>query len=194
MFHAKNREEMPMQSDNTENRCSNHPPRNNMKELGALALGLLRKIGGIAIILVLVVLSYPVLELVIEYCRAQSEAYHAATQFAVTNSDVTRVTGPVSTVRIDNRFNFHFCGKQADYTLELTGENADATLQIQVKYLEGSWGVTEAVLYTADHTTRVLRQTTTDWSVDSSKAGFNPFLWKNACYATSFPPMVSGTF
>jgi hypothetical protein len=153
------------------------------------------KIGRGVIILVLVVLSYPVLELVIEYGRTKSDAYQAATQFALNNPVVSRVTGPVSKVRIDNRFNFRFCSRQGDYTLDLTGEHADATLQIQVQYLAESWVVTEAVLHTADHTTHSIRQTTTDWRTDATSIWPNsPFLWKNACYGTSFPPMLSGTF
>lgn len=168
-------------------------PWKEMRRLGLLGLGVLVKIGRVVIILVLVVLSYPVLEFIIEYGRTHSEAYHVATQFAVTSSDVLQVTGPVSSVRIDNRFNFHFCGKQADYTLDLTGENADTTLQVQVKDLADAWVVTEAVMRMANHTTRFIRQTTTDWSVDADADGIYPFLWKNACYGTSFPPMLSGT-
>lgn len=110
-----------------------------------------------------------------------------AKQFAVTNSDVIQVTGPVSKVLLDNRFNFHFCGDQADYTLELTGEHADVILQIQLKYLADSWVITEAALRMANHTTRFIRQTTADWSVDADASGLYPFLWRNACYATSFP-------
>ncbi len=163
------------------------------RELGVLGLGVLVKIGRVVIILVLVLLSYPVLEFIIEYGRTHSEAYHVATQFAVTNSDVLQVTGPVSSVRIDNRFNFHFCGKQADYTLDLTGEHADVILKIQVKDLADSWVVAEAVLRTAGHPPRVIRQTTADWRMDPDTAGLYPFLWRNACYATSFPPMLSGT-
>lgn len=146
------------------------------------------------IILVLVLLSYPVLELIIKYGRTHSDAYQLATQFAVNNSDVFQVTGAVSKVRLDNRFNFHFCSRQADYTLDLTGEKAKATLQIQVKYIADSWVVTEAALSTADHTTLAIRQASKDWGSDSASAGLYPFLWKKACYATSFPPMLSGTF
>lgn len=183
-----------MQHDKGERRLSKRTLVKKVGQLGVLGFGVLVKIGRVVIILVLVLLSYPVLEFIIEYGRTHSEAYHVATQFAVTNSDVLQVTGPVSSVRIDNRFNFHFCGKQADYTLDLTGEHADVILQIQVKNLADSWVVTEAVLRRANHTTRFIRQTTTDRSVDADAYGLYPFLWKNACYATSFPPMLSGTF
>lgn len=183
-----------MQPDKKERRLSKCTLLKKVRELGVLGLGILVKIGRVVIILVLVLLSYPVLELMIEYGRTHSEAYHVARHFAVTNSDVLQVTGPVFSVRIDNRFNFHFCGKQADYTLDLRGEHADVILQIQVKELADSWVVTEAALRMANHTTRFIRQTTTDWSVDADAAGLYPFLWRNACYATSFPPMLSGTF
>ncbi len=182
-----------MQHDKGESSWSKCTLLKKVRELGVLGLRVLVKIGRVVIILVLVLLSYPVLEFIIEYGRARSEAYHVATQFAVTNSDVLRVTGPVSSVRIDNRFNFHFCGKQADYTLDLTGELADVILQIQVKDLADSWVVTEAALRTAGHPPRVIRQTTTDWYADADEARVYPFLWRNACYATSFPPMLTGT-
>lgn len=183
-----------MQPDKKERCLSKCTLLKKVRELGVLGLGVFVKIGRVVIILVLVVLSYPVLEFMIEYGRTHSEAYHVARQFAVTNSDVIQVTGPVSTVRIDNRFNFHFCSKQADYTLDLTGEHATVILQIQVKYLADSWVVTEAALRMANHTTRFLTQTTTNWNVDADATGFYPFLWRNACYATSFPPSLSGTF
>lgn len=183
-----------MQHDKAEHTLSQHPLLKKLRELGLLGIRLLGKIGRFVIILVLVLLSYPVLELMIESGRTLSDAYQMATQFAVNNSDVFQVTGPVSKVRLDNRFNFHFCSRQADYSLDLTGKKADATLQIQVKYLSDSWVVTEAALSTADHTTLAIRQTTTDWGSDSTSAGLYPFLWKKACYATSFPPMLSGTF
>ncbi len=182
-----------MQPDKKERCLSKCTLLKKVRELGVLGLGVFVKIGRVVIILVLVVLSYPVLEFMIEYGRTHSEAYHVARQFAVTNSDVIQVTGPVSTVRIDNRFNFHFCSKQADYTLDLTGEHATVILQIQVKYLADSWVVTEAVLRTAGHPPRVIRQTTTDWYADADEARVYPFLWRNACYATSFPPSLSGT-
>ena len=185
---------MSIQHGKAEDPLPRRTPSKEMRRLGVLGLGVLVKIGRVVIILVLVVLSYPVLEFIIEYGRTQSEAYQVAKQFAVTNSDVIQVTGPVSKMRLDNKFNFHFCSRQADYTLDLTGEHADATLQIQVKYLADSWIVTEAALRTADHTTRSIRQTTTDWGSDSTSAGLYPFLWRDACYATSFPPRLSGTF
>lgn len=168
-------------------------PWKEMKRLGMLGLGVLVKIGRIVIIFVLIVLSYPVLELMIEYGRTHSDAYHMARQFAVTNAEVLQVTGPVSTVRIDNRFNFHFCSNQADYTMDLTGEKANAILQIQVKYGEETWDVLEAVLITESHEAIPIQQTTT-WDSDSDSTEIYPFLWKNACYATSFPPRLSGRF
>ncbi|NGZ95615.1 MAG: hypothetical protein CV089_05710 [Nitrospira sp. WS110] len=182
-----------MQHDKSEHTLATRTALARLRELGLLGIRLLGKIGRIVIILVLVLLSYPVLELIIEYGRTHSDAYQVATQFAVNNSDVLQVTGRVATVQFDNRFNFHFCGEQADYTLKLTGELADVILQIQVKYLADSWIVTEAALRMANHTTRFIKQTTTDWSVDADVSGLYPFLWRNACYATSFPPMLSGT-
>lgn len=183
-----------MQPDKKECRLSKCTLVKKVRQLWVLGLGVLVKIGRVVIILVLVLLSYPILEFMIEYGRTQSEAYHVATQFAVTNSDVLQVTGPVSSIRIDNRFNFHFCGKQADYTLDLTGEKVDAVLQIQVQYRNEFWVVTEAALRMVGHPPRVIRQTTADWYADANEARVYPFLWRNACYATSFPPMLSGTF
>lgn len=185
-----------MQHDQAQNTLSKRTILKKMRELGLLGLRVLGKLGRIVIILVLALLSYPLLEVIIEYCRSQSDAYQAAKQFAVTNSDVIQVTGPVSKVRIDNRFNFRFCSRQADYTVDLTGENANAILQIQVQYLADSWVVTEAALHTGDHITHSIRQTTTDWGTDATSSAWpdSPFLWNNACYATSFPPMLSGTF
>ncbi len=183
-----------MQHDKAEHTLSKHPLFKKMRELGLLGIRLLGKIGRLVIILVLVLLSYPVLELIIEYGRTHSDAYHVATQFAVNNSDVFQVTGLVAKVRLDNRFNFHFCGNQADYNLDLTGEKAVATLQIQVKYIADSWIVTEAALIRESHEAIPIQQTTKDWGSDSTSAGLYPFLWKKACYATSFPPMLSGTF
>ena len=186
---------MSMQHDNVERLVSKRTVRNTIRELGALGLRELMKIGRGVIILVLIVLSYPVLEFVIEYGRTHSDAYHVATQFALNNPVVSRVTGPVLKIQIDNRFNFHFCSRQADYTMNLTGENADATLQIQVQYLGESWVVTEAVLHTADHNNHSIKQTTTDWRTEATSTWReSPFLWNNACYGTSFPPMFSGTF
>ncbi len=183
-----------MDDDKGESSWSKRTLLKKGRELGVLGLGVLVKIGRVVIIFMLIVLSYPVLELMIEYGRTHSEAYHVATQFAVTNSDVLQVTGSVSSVRIDNRFNFHFCGKQADYTLDLTGERADVILQVQMKELADSWVVTEAALRTAGHPPRVIQQTTTDWYADADEVRVYPFLWRNACYATSFPPMLRGTF
>jgi hypothetical protein len=83
----------------------------------------------------------------------QSDAYQEATHFALTNSEVMNVTGPISEVNWDFWSGFHVVqsgsGGEASFVLNVKGAKDEAVvLDVRMMRAANSWIVNEAYLTT----------------------------------------------
>lgn len=103
--------------------------------------------------LVMVAALLVTLFIVLYSFTVQSDAYQEATHFALTNSEVTQLTGPVSDVSLNFWSGFHVTysggGGEASFVLNVKGEKAEsAVLDIRMVRVANSWNVLEAYLTT----------------------------------------------
>jgi hypothetical protein len=82
----------------------------------------------------------------------QSDAYQEAEHFALTNSEVIQLTGPVSEVRFKFLSGFHVTssgsGGEASFVFSLKGEKEESILDVRMARTANSWDVVEAYLST----------------------------------------------
>lgn len=82
----------------------------------------------------------------------QSDAYQEAEHFALTNSEVVQVTGPVSEVSFNFWSGFHVTssgsGGEASFIFSLKGEKENSILDVRLARTANSWDVVEAYLST----------------------------------------------
>lgn len=82
----------------------------------------------------------------------QSDAYQEAKHFALTNSEVIQVTGPVSEVSFKFWSGFHVAssgsGGDASFVFSLKGEKEESILDVRMERTANSWEVVEAYLST----------------------------------------------
>jgi hypothetical protein len=95
----------------------------------------------------------------------QSDAYQEAMHFALTNPEVTNVTGPVSEVSLNFWSGFHVTysgsGGEASFVLSVKGEKAESVVvDVRMMRTANSWNVIEAYLTTKNQKGIPIKQKT----------------------------------
>jgi len=99
------------------------------------------------------------------FFTVQSDAYQEATYFALTNSEVMQLTGPVSEVSLNFWSGFHVTysgsGGEASFVLSVKGEKDEsAVLDVRMTRAANSWNVIEAYLTTKNQKGIPIKQNT----------------------------------
>lgn len=92
----------------------------------------------------------------------QSDAYQEAKHFAMTSSEVIRMTGPVAEVRFKFWSGFHVTssgsGGEASFVFGLKGEKEESILDVRMARTANSWDVVEAYLSTKNQKGIAIKQ------------------------------------
>lgn len=125
--------------------------------------------------LVIVATLLVVLLAALYYFTIQSDAYQEAEHFALTSSEVAKMTGPISEANLKFWSGFHVAssgsGGDASFVFNLKGEKEESILDVRLIRTANSWTVVEAYLTTKSQKGIPIKQ-----KAGISNTYFNPCL------------------